>query len=125
MTSANSFRAGSRLSLALRLRSEAIAMSLNAPLPKSAPRPSKPWAMAPTSLPATPSLSMALVNTATPGASPSWLLPAAKIRRMSNIGSSWASTNSTLVPSAVFQVCTSSLRWFGALPLSSVSDCSF
>ncbi|MNP61798.1 hypothetical protein D3C76_1570190 [compost metagenome] len=81
--------------------------------------------MAPTSLPATHSLSMALVSSARPGASPSWLLPAAKIRRMSNIGSSRASTNNTLAPSAVFQVCTSSLRWLGALPLSSVNDCSF
>ncbi|MNR35463.1 hypothetical protein D3C85_1533130 [compost metagenome] len=100
-------------------------MSLNAPLPKSAPRPSKPWAMAPTSLPATPSLSMALVSTARPGASASWLLPAEKIRRMSNIGNSRASTNSTLAPSAVFQVCTSRLRRLGALPSSSASDCSF
>src|SRR3989344_280463 len=67
---------------------------------------------------------MALVISATPGTLPSWLLPAANRIRMSNIGSSWASTNSTLAPSAVFQVCTSSLRLVGALPSSSARDCS-
>src|SRR5471032_2017541 len=44
--------------------------------------------------------------------------------RMSNIGSSWASTNSTLAPSAVVQVCTSSLLLVVALPSTSAKDCS-
>src|SRR5690606_3877407 len=80
--------------------------------------------MAPTSLPGTPSLSMALVRVARPGTPPSWLLPAAKVRRRSNIGSSWASTNSTLAPWAVCQVWISRVRRVGALPSRAVSDCS-
>src|SRR5690606_8409213 len=79
--------------------------------------------MAVTSLPATPSLSMALVRAASPGVPPSWLLPAANVTRRSNIGSSWASTNSTRAPSAVVQLWMFSWRRLGALPSSSANDC--
>src|SRR5690606_38302076 len=41
---------------------------------------------------------------------PSWLLPAAKVRRKSNIGNSWASTKSPLAPPPVCHLWMSSLR---------------
>src|SRR3990167_3684554 len=81
--------------------------------------------MAPTSLPAMPSLSMALVSMARPGTSASWLLPAAKVRRRSNIGNWGAATNSTLAPSAVCQVWIFRLRRAGAWPSRAASEVSF
>ena len=52
------------------------------------------------------------------------VLPAAKVRRRSNIGSCGAATNSTLAPSAVVQVWISRARRAGAWPSRAARDSS-